>query len=149
MSEVYLAFYKGRKSINRPFDLLAKFSDWLTRKVTKGDYSHCEIAIKLDNGLYRCYSSSVRDGGVRVKEMELPSGKWDLVELDISKESVMKYYLTTAGKRYDWFGAIGVVLKFRQARNKYFCSEWCAECLGYREAWRFSPNDLIAILKRG
>ncbi|WKS99810.1 hypothetical protein NYR30_00480 [Gallibacterium salpingitidis] len=45
MSEVYLAFYKGRKSINRPFDLLAKFSDWLTRKVTKGDYSHCEIAI--------------------------------------------------------------------------------------------------------
>lgn len=143
---VYVAFYKGRKTIRHPYDLLAKFADWLTRKVTKGEYSHCEIAIQSSGELYYCYSSSVRDGGVRVKEMNLPQDKWDLIKIDADKDLIIDFYLRTKGMKYDWFGAIGVVLKTKQAKSKYFCSEWVFECLGGKESWRFSPNELYAIL---
>ena len=46
MANVYLALYKGKKTGKNPTALLARFSDWLTRKMTKGPYSHCEIAVE-------------------------------------------------------------------------------------------------------
>ena len=39
MANVYLALYKGKKTGLKPATLLARFSDWLTRKLTKGPYS--------------------------------------------------------------------------------------------------------------
>ncbi|EFA29147.1 conserved hypothetical protein [Haemophilus influenzae HK1212] len=54
-------------------------ADRITRFFTKGQYSHCEIAIEhieFGNGhhyehatVYDCYSSSVQDGGVRCKQI--------------------------------------------------------------------------------
>ncbi|MGR6981220.1 enoyl-CoA hydratase [Testudinibacter sp. P27/CKL/0425] len=144
--KVYLAFYKGRKTGKTPTALLARFSDWLTRKLTKGIYSHCEIVSSIGGCYFDCYSSSIRDGGVRLKTMPLPPSKWDLIELNsISETDITAFLEQTQGKKYDWFGAIGIVLNFRNARSKYFCSEWCAETLGLHEPWRFSPNDLAAI----
>lgn len=31
-------------------------------------------------------------------------------------------------------------------RRRWFCSEWCAAALGLPESWRWSPNDLAAIV---
>ena len=31
---------------------------------------------------------------------------------------------------------------------KWFCSEAIADCLGYRDAWRFDPNTLFVVLRR-
>ncbi len=144
--KVYLALYKGKKSGWKPRDLVARFSDWLTRKLTKGIYSHCEIVTSIRDCYFDCYSSSIRDRGVRFKNMPLPPSKWDLIPLsNITEDKINAFFEQTKGKRYDWFGAIGIVLKFRNARSKYFCSEWCAEMLGLHEPWRFSPNDLAAI----
>lgn len=36
-------------------------------KATRGEYSHCEIAVRLPDGQFDCYTSSHRDGGVRCK----------------------------------------------------------------------------------
>jgi len=61
---VQLALYKAR-------------GNWINRLIcwwTGSPYSHCELVI---NGT--CYSSSIRDGGVRGKTMALPSDKWDAV----------------------------------------------------------------------
>lgn len=63
MSKVYLALYKGRKQIKSPKDLIYRFIDWGIRKATRGEYSHCEIAIQMPDGQFDCYSSSFRDGG--------------------------------------------------------------------------------------
>lgn len=156
MTQVYLALYKGRKTGKTPTALLARFSDWLTRKLTKGIYSHCEIAIKkqvftsgshYENEIfYKCYSSSIRDGGVRCKLIDVESDKWDLVPINgVSESQIQQYFELTKCKKYDWFGAIGVVFSTAQRTDKYFCSEWCAETLGLHEPWRFSPNDLAAI----
>ncbi|MBE2895561.1 hypothetical protein HPC38_01555 [Pasteurellaceae bacterium HPA106] len=148
-NNVFLALYKGHKTGKSPKALMMRLSDWLTRKLTKGQYSHCEIAVLRDDGQYCCRSSSIRDGGVRQKVMPLDMEKWDLIPLAMNEERVLQivqFYYRQQGKKYDWWGALGVVLKCRQNPEKYFCSEFCAQALGLNEPWRFSPNDLAAII---
>ena len=144
MNKVYLACYHGkaRKSLHR-------FCDNLTRFFTRGKYSHCEIAIALPDGRYECYSSSIRDGGVRTKIMPLNPDKWDLIALDgISPEQITRYYRQNHGLGYDLLGALGCVVGLRQYPNKYFCSEWCFNAIfGSDEGWRFSPNQLAQIVR--
>lgn len=138
---VSLAFYKGT-SEHKGF---ARLSDWLTRVITRGDYSHCELAIPLPTGEYACYSSSVRDGGVRKKIMPLPENNWDLVPVRLTPDRVEKFFQLHEGKDYDWLGAIGFVIFNRGRGEKFFCSEFCAACLKMEDAWRYSPNMLSAI----
>ena len=150
MSKVYLALYKGRKSGRSPKALTMRFADWVIRKATRGIYSHCEIAVALGNGVFECYSSSLRDGGVRCKVMRLPSDKWDLVELpatDVLTAKLQMIWLMTQGKSYDVLGSLGVVLRFGNRLDKWFCSEWCAHVLGFAAPWRLSPNDLAARIR--
>ncbi|UOO82755.1 hypothetical protein LVJ83_04635 [Uruburuella testudinis] len=145
---IYLALYKGRKSIKRPYDLIARFSDWLTRLLTAGPYSHCEISIQRSDGLLDCYSSSIRDGGVRCKTMPLPSEKWDLIPLpsDIAAHTRLQFVFScTRGRGYDWLGAVGVIVGTRHRRNKWFCSEWCAYALGHTAPHHYSPNSLAKL----
>ncbi|MDK4533368.1 hypothetical protein QG083_10850, partial [Kingella kingae] len=77
MRKIYLALYKGKKDGKDIKTRLLRCADWAVRQSTNGIYSHCEIAIAHDDGLYSCYSSSIRDGGVRFKVMPLPPDKWD------------------------------------------------------------------------
>ncbi|EJX0630318.1 hypothetical protein ODD08_000261 [Salmonella enterica] len=141
MNQVYLAFYKGRSEHHG----LARFSDWLTRLVTRGDYSHCELAVEQDNGEFLCYSSSVRDKGVRRKQMPLPRDKWDLIPVGVLPASVEQFFRQNDTMKYDWLGAVGFVIFNRGRENKYFCSEFCADFLGLADSWRYSPNLLHAL----
>ena len=64
--QIYLALYKGRRNGTGWRVWAARFTDGLTRVLTRGRYSHCEIAYgPAEGGGYDCISSSVRDGGVR------------------------------------------------------------------------------------
>jgi len=150
-AKIYLALYKGRRDGSGAQVWAARFTDWLTRKLTRGQYSHCEIAVALDGGQFDCYSSSIRDGGVRCKTMPLPEAKWDLIELPDSsgslKTNLAAVFAQTQGQRYDLAGALGVVFKTRQRSGRWFCSEWCGQVLGLSEPWRFSPNDLAVIAR--
>lgn len=148
MSKVYLALYKGRKSGRTPKALAMRFADWVIRKATRGIYSHCEIALALGDGVFECYSSSLRDGGVRCKVMPLPSAKWDLIALpDSVGGRLHSLWKETQGQGYDLPGAFGVVFGLPENRRRWFCSEWAGKALGLSESWRFSPNDLAAIFK--
>lgn len=150
-NRIYLACYKGRRDGSGAQVWAARFTDWLTRVLTRGQYSHCEIAVALDGGQFECYSSSIRDGGVRMKTMPLPSEKWDLIALpDVAgslKTNLAAVFARTQGQRYDLPGALGVVFKTRQRHERWFCSEWCGQVLGLSEPWRFSPNDLAVIAR--
>ena len=87
---------------------------------------------------------------MRVKKMDLPSEKWDLIELPgVTAADLDRVWQAAQGKKYDWSGAIGTVLKIRQRPDKWFCSEFCASVMGIDDGWRFSPNDLAAIAKQG
>lgn len=143
MSKVYLACYHGRAK-----KLSHRLCDAITKIFTRGKYSHCEIAIALPNGRFECYSSSYRDGGVRVKTMELPTQKWELLLLDgLSESEVWRYFKVTKGKHYDLFGALGCVIGIRHHPNKFFCSEWCYNAIfGSNQGFRFSPVQLAEIV---
>lgn len=154
---IYLALYKGRRDGSGWRVWCARVTDWLTRILTRGQYSHAEIAVKLpgddvaDAAQYECYSASIRDGGVRLKTMPLPGNKWDLIDLSTDPLLAARLFTVwqlTRAKPYDLTGAFGVVFKFRENPKRWFCSEWCAEVLGLPDSWRFSPNDLAAILRR-
>lgn len=157
---IYLAFYKHKRSWRK--EPLKAFADAITRFFTKGKYSHCELVIerlKFTGGnhyehetLFDCYSSSIRDGGVRCKSIDvMDKSKWDLIPLKlVTEEQIKSYFNRTSGKKYDWWGAIGIAIGVKQKRSKYFCSEWCFNAIfGGEEGWRFSPNQLAAIFKKG
>jgi len=141
---VYAAFYRGRAARRLS---LARLGDWITRRVTRGKYSHCEIAVAHKDGRYLCYSASFRDGGVRVKPMALAGDKWDLMPVHVAADAVAAFYARHAGKPYDWRGVLGFVFYNRASSRRWFCSEFCAACLGFTQAWRISPSLLYALLK--
>lgn len=152
---IYLALYHGHRGGTGLKVWAARFTDGLTRILTRGRYSHCEIAIRLagqdSEPQYECYSASIRDKGVRMKTMPLPADKWDLIPLDdaVLHAHTVGLYLRTAGQGYDLPGAFGVVFGLPENRKRWFCSEWVGKALGLSESWRFSPNDLAVIARMG
>ena len=148
--QIYLALYKGRRDGTGWRVWAARFTDGLTRVLTRGRYSHCEIAVRehTQASVYTCYSASIRDGGVRCKVMPLPSANWDLIALpDSVGGRLHSLWKETQGQGYDLPGAFGVVFGLPENRRRWFCSEWAGKALGLSESWRFSPNDLAAIFK--
>ena len=151
---IYLALYHGHRGGTGLKVWVARFTDGLTRILTRGRYSHCEIAIRLavqdSEPQYECYSASLRDGGVRRKIMPLPSAKWDLIELPDSVGGRLEtLWSQTQSQGYDLPGAFGVVFGLPENRRRWFCSEWVGAALGLSESWRFSPNDLAVIANMG
>lgn len=149
--QIYLALYKGHRDGTGWRVWTARFADWLTRILTRGRYSHCEIAVREhpQESVYTCYSSSIRDGGVRTKIMPLPEAKWDLIPLPSTPEAhkqLQRVWRATEGQGYDLRGALGIAFWLRHNRRRWFCSEWCAAALGLPDGWRWSPNDLAAIV---
>lgn len=152
---IYLALYHGHRGGTGWRVWAARFTDGLTRILTRGRYSHCELAVRIPETAggqeYECYSASLRDGGVRMKVMPLPADKWDLIPLDdaVLHAHTVGLYLRTAGQGYDLPGAFGVVFWLPENRRRWFCSEWVGKALGLAESWRFSPNDLAVIANMG
>ena len=159
VNRIYLAFYKHKRDWRE--EPVKAAADAITRFFTKGDYSHCELVIErlaFTGGhhyecetVFDCYSSSVQDGGVRCKQIDMAnSEKWDLVPVEgVTENQIKVYFNRTCGKKYDWWGAIGIALGIKQKRSKYFCSEWCFNAIyNSEEGWRFSPNQLAAMFKR-
>ncbi|OOF50255.1 enoyl-CoA hydratase [Rodentibacter genomosp. 1] len=154
MAKLYLALYKGKAKSR-----FERLQDKIICLFTKGQYSHCEIAIeRLEQWgqydyrpVYDCYSSSPRDGGVRCKRINVAdSTKWDLIPLEnVTETQINAYFNRTLGAKYDWWGVLGIVFGIKQKRSKYFCSEWCFNAIkNSNNGWRFSPNDLAIIFKK-
>ena len=124
-----IAFYKAKGTL---IDLAIRI--W-----THSPYSHCEIVLNKD-----WYSSSPRDGGVRIKQIQKDLNKWDFVEVDIDKDKLYETYRKYRGNGYDFKGIFLsniLGLKFH-SKNKVTCSEFCAEVLGLDKPYMYSPGSL-------
>lgn len=147
---IYLALYKGQKQGRDVKTCLYRLLDWGIRISSRGQYSHCELVVRVSGEVFDCYSASMRDGGVRRKTMTLPSDKWDLIPIvrdDVAEAELKRLFAQTQGAKYDYIGAMGAVLGSPERQNRWFCSEWCGKALGLAESWRFTPNDLAVIFK--
>jgi hypothetical protein len=143
------AFYKGTLQENPGAKLFDRLVCWRTR----GRFSHVEL---VADGKALCFSSSLRDGGVRAKQINLHTGRWVLVELpdagNVMLGSAMKWFRVHAGAGYDWFSLLAFVvpLPLRDSRRWY-----CSEAVGMAtRLWtsrrKISPNKLFTvILDRG
>ena len=139
MSKVRVAFYKGPAG-----SFWQKVGHWATCVWTQSKYSHCEIEV---DGV--CYSSSARDGGVRAKEIDLGSGRWDVFDWpdDSAAERVHELFNATAGSAYDWAGVLRFILPVLPRRRwSWFCSEWCSLPLGFGEP-QIPPQVLYELVK--
>lgn len=138
-----VAFYKG------PVDLFDDPIHWITHWAvcikTLSRYSHVELEI---DGM--CYSSSVRDHGVRGKVIDLNSGMWDVIEIgDEGKDFAKEFFAKHLGQKYDWNGIVRFLIPFvKQKPNEYFCSEAVAAALGFKKAADFSPGKLHDLIDR-
>ena len=128
-----IAFYKARDHVFN-----AAVSWW-----TRGPYSHCELIV---DG--KSYSSSFRDGGVRVKEIEYDPEHWDIVDAPwVDEAAAVAWFQANMGKGYDVLGLVGfVVRRVEDDRNRYFCSEAVAKACGFDETWRLDPNTFYCVV---
>lgn len=131
-----IAFYKGRK---RLFNRLTSF--WL-----RGPYSHVELVLGYDEaGQAICASSSMMDGGVRVKHMRLDLTHWDLVPVSGNVDAAWEWLRRHEGAGYDYLGLLGFVARaIGHSPKRFVCSEAVAEMLGIPDGWRFDPCSLYA-----
>lgn len=141
MSRIQVALYKGPAT-----DWQHKVAHWVTcavltlRRLRWCPYSHGELVV---DG--RCYSSSVRDDGVRSKVIDLTSGKWVLVDAPgHSADAALARFAEREGAGYDWPGALAWGLPFLAQRPAAdYCFEVVAYMLGLPHPERWHPLDLL------
>lgn len=124
-----LAFYKAK----------GNWVDLLIRVFTHSKYSHVEIVHNKD-----WYSSSPRDGGVRIKQIQDDGNSWDFVEVEIDKERLYQKYREYKGKGYDFKGILlsNILPIGWHSKNKATCSEFVADVLGYENPSKYSPGSI-------
>ena len=123
-----LAFYKAPGT----------WMDKAVRLFTGSDYSHVELVI---NGT--CCSASIRDGGVRVKQIDLASGNWDVIDIQGDEAKAWEWFADHLGEKYDWLGVWRFAVPFLSHRgNQWFCSEAVAAALGLDEPEVYNPGML-------
>lgn len=125
---------------------------WLaTRLVQKGRFgivTHCEALVHVHcAGVADIASSSVRDGGVRIKEqVQLDAGKWlisDVPQWDAVIAA--QWFAEHDGAPYDWRGAWAAVMPGHHRTGQFFCNESVGASVGLQEPHIFTPAQFAAI----
>ncbi|MBS0474700.1 MAG: hypothetical protein JSR28_06075 [Proteobacteria bacterium] len=132
MAAVKLALYKP----HRLSDIGGRLVCWWTRS----PYSHCELVVGDE-----CYSSSIRDGGVRRKRIDISGEHWTVVPLlHVNPLAVSQLYASTKGAGYGWLDLLAqqVLRTPFEDRNRWFCSEWVASALGLARPETWTPGML-------
>ena len=131
-----IAFYKGRKR------LFNRITSWWLR----GKYSHVELVLGKDEaGQAICASSSMLDGGVRVKHMTLHPDHWDLVPVFGNPQQAWSWLKEHEKAKYDYLGLLGFIARaIGHSPSRFVCSEAVAEMIGMQDGWRFDPCSLHA-----
>jgi hypothetical protein len=134
---VQLAFYRP----HRWTDLIGyAIAAW-----TRSPYSHCELVM---DGV--CYSSSLRDGGVRSKVIDLSGAHWTVINAPwISAYAVKELFEDTKGEPYGYLDLISqhvMRLPWHQSKG-WLCSEWCALAAGLPNAQSWTPGMLYDYAK--
>lgn len=137
-----IVLYKGN-SDNLWYTLI----DNLIRLRLFSKYSHAELVLEQ-----KCYSSSMRDKGVRSLYLNYLSDKWDAYYFDMTSEEYEKalnWFDANKGKKYDWRNIISYIIPFvRHSPDKFICFEAIAEMLGIPNASDARPSTLIEYVKK-
>jgi hypothetical protein len=121
-----------------------RITDKTVGLLTCSKYSHVELII---DGL--AYSSSMRDGGVRAKQIEFKPERWDFVRLhNVNEKAIETFYKLTKDAKYDYYGAtVNQVMKIEKPMwsERWYCSEWIATALS--NAGDYNLEEYISMNK--
>lgn len=135
---VKIALYKGPPKTN---DITHVISHNVIKLRTWSKYSHAELVI---DGW--AYSSSVRDRGVRRKQIEFSPERWDIIEIDpkrVNLDYALAFFLRYEGSKYDWWNIVRYALPFvPQKENQFVCFEFVAAMLNAPGYYRVDGDDL-------
>lgn len=153
MKKTRLAFYLGKRSENKD----SKIGDWLICWVTNKRFSHVEMirSIRIarvgtivdkkpfTGAIATMLSSSLRDNGVRQKDIAIYTNKWVIVEYDRDPTMAIKYIEGRFGKKYGLFDLLSFLLPFRVSNsNADFCSELIADASMINGSWHIDPGEM-------
>lgn len=121
-----IAFYIGNHAAD---SWPVRLGCYLTRLAQKGEFkkaTHCEaIHEELPDGSCVIASSSLRDGGVRLKTVTLNPENWRIVNVhQWNVKKSIELMSITKGEPYDLRGALATVLPGKQQTGRWFCNEW-------------------------
>lgn len=141
------------KTITRHYKLEKYYSliaDNLICKITRSRFSHVELVLykNKEEDTYKCLSSSFRDKGVRLTDIDIHSGSWEILKLPESKnitlESAFDFYEYNKDRKYDLLGLLCTLSDHLKTnnKNKLFCSELIAEILDLKLYENQSPERI-------
>lgn len=123
---------------------------WLTRQVQRGEFrrvTHVEaILAERPDGRHLIASSSLRDGGVRIKAATLDPAHWLIADVPAwDADAAREWFAQHIGEPYDWRGALATVLPGKNASRRWFCNEAVGAAVGLRSPAAFGPAQFAAI----
>lgn len=139
MTQVALVGYKPHK--------LTDLGGYAIAGWTSSLYSHCEVEI---DGV--CYSSSIRDDGVRSKVIDTSPAHWTRLPLArVNVERALAVFETLKHRPYGYFDLITQhILRLPLPPGRgVVCSELCAAMLGLPRPHEYSPGSLMALASAG
>lgn len=123
--------------------------DWRDRAIrwaTDSEISHSELAlVDHETTWCRAISASARDGGVRIKDIDLGSGNWMVQRVGAWADvEACRWARAWLGYGYDWKGILmSQTLAFhRHSESRKFCSELVGLALGLHRPNTLSPGTL-------
>lgn len=121
----------------------------LTRFGQKGPYGHVThteaIHAEHTDGTVTIASASLRDGGVRDKQVLLNPDHWFVTDVpQWGVQASIDLLAKTRGCPYDLWGAIATQLPGTQSSTAYFCNEWVGTPF-LKAAGTFGPHQFAAI----
>lgn len=142
-----VALYIGNHSGDT---LLVQLWWFLTRLVQRGEFArvtHVEAILDtLPDGTVVIASSSLRDGGVRIKAAHLDPAHWLIVDFPAwDADAAREWFAQHVGEPYDWRGALATVLPGKNASRRWFCNEAVGAAVGLRSPAAFGPAQFAAI----
>lgn len=130
-----IGFFKGHKSI----------LDYVVNIFTLSSISHCAIITRITDN-YICGFSSFPSRGVDYFEESYDPKDWEFFNIPVTRCELFTFYTYTQDCKYDYCGCINCIVKFHQHKNRYFCSEWCAELLKLDKPEKYTPRKLYEVI---
>lgn len=147
---IRLAMYIGDKRLNPA----ARIGDRLICAYSDSIYSHIELV--MDHHDWRralCGSASQRDGCVRVKQIDLTSGRWEVFAFLATERAVKlahRKIREADGMPYDYVGLSSFLLpgfagidRSVVSKSKTWCSRIIGEALGAPDPVSMTPVDAL------
>ncbi len=141
---IYLAFYRGEGRF---------LSDTLVQRVTRSEFSHCELFLSdlppLPGETHRCISAAGKYGGVYMRDITFREGAYEFVPVPWAPADTFERAQRLIGQGYDYWGLL--MTQFinlrRHTADRWFCSKLCARAMGLADAHTYAPGDLKRVIE--